>query len=285
MSGPERGEPPVEAGARVGHQLQHRPVELHDLVLGGADHQPGPARGAAPALAAAVDAPLPAHAQVGVQRQVAFEADEQVLAVGVDRRAPPRPASRSGQRSSAWRGWGVSIDTISLPDERRPDPLRGVVDCVALGHRRPNRRQVATLAPGGAEPIGRIRAPLLHPLLIAASLWAPSAQAASESSWRGDGGPVGEGQPLRSGRHRGSPRQPARRRGGPGMSTRFSYQWLNRKTGAWQPVPGAGSGWLAAGPGLGSQRDRLEPDLRRGARGHDLQDPRRRGAAVAGAAA
>ncbi len=32
------------------------------------------------------------------------------------------------------------------------------------------------------------------------------------------------------------------------MSTRFSYQWQNA-AGAWLPVPGAGSPWLAAGPG------------------------------------
>ena len=34
------------------------------------------------------------------------------------------------------------------------------------------------------------------------------------------------------------------------MYTRFTYQWLSRRTGAWQTIPGAGSGWLAAGPGL-----------------------------------
>ena len=33
------------------------------------------------------------------------------------------------------------------------------------------------------------------------------------------------------------------------MYTRFSYQWLSAKTGSWQPIAGAGSGWLAADPG------------------------------------
>ncbi len=32
------------------------------------------------------------------------------------------------------------------------------------------------------------------------------------------------------------------------MFTRFSYQWQNA-AGAWLAVPGAGSPWLAAGPG------------------------------------
>ena len=32
------------------------------------------------------------------------------------------------------------------------------------------------------------------------------------------------------------------------MSTRFSYHWQNA-AGAWSPVPGAGSPWLAAGAG------------------------------------
>jgi hypothetical protein len=38
---------------------------------------------------------------------------------------------------------------------------------------------------------------------------------------------------------------------GPGraMSTRFGYQWLDPARDAWVEVPGAGSGWLAAGTG------------------------------------
>lgn len=35
---------------------------------------------------------------------------------------------------------------------------------------------------------------------------------------------------------------------GRAMFTRFSYQWRTA-AGAWQAVPGAGSPWLAAGPG------------------------------------
>ena len=169
----ERGQPPVEAGARLGHQLQHRPVELDDLVLGGADHQPGAAGRAAPALAAAVDAPLPAHPQVRVQGQIALEAQEQVLAVGVHRphgaaRQPlgpaveavagvrgldrldlARPTSAARTRLAAW--WMVSPSGIST-----------------------HRTKPASLAPGGAEPKGRVRAPHLHPHADRRSLWAPS---------------------------------------------------------------------------------------------------------------
>ena len=68
-----------------------------------------------------------------MERQVAVEAEEEVLAVGVDARTA-RPASRSGQRSIACRGCGVSIETISSPDQRRADPVGGGVDRVSLRH-------------------------------------------------------------------------------------------------------------------------------------------------------
>ena len=47
--------------------------------------------------------------------EIALEPQEQVLAVGVDRddRAPVRAAT--GQRSSAWRGWGVRISSGTWP--------------------------------------------------------------------------------------------------------------------------------------------------------------------------
>ena len=41
--GPERGEVLIEARPRRGHQLEHRSVELHDLVLVRAQHEPGAA--------------------------------------------------------------------------------------------------------------------------------------------------------------------------------------------------------------------------------------------------
>ena len=60
---------------------------------------------AAPALAAPVDAPLPGHAQVRVQRQVALEADEQVLAVRVHRAhgAPVEPLGPAVHRVAGLR--------------------------------------------------------------------------------------------------------------------------------------------------------------------------------------
>ena len=133
--GSERGQPAVEAGARVGHQLEHRPVELDHLVLGGADHQPGPPRRAAPALAAPVDAPPPGHAQVRVQRQVALEADEEVLAARVDR--AHAAARRAAPASDPARGGAAASRSIRsrVPRARRRPAARPRVDGVALGHR------------------------------------------------------------------------------------------------------------------------------------------------------
>ena len=45
-----------------------------------------------------------------------------------------RPPRRSGQRSLPKRGCGVAISSGHAPVEDRPDPVRGVVDRVALGH-------------------------------------------------------------------------------------------------------------------------------------------------------
>ena len=123
----------VETGARVGGQLQHRAVELHDLVVVGADDEPRPAARAAPALAVAVDAPLAGHAQMRVQRQVALEADEQVLAVGVH-----RPHAAVGQLLAPALAAGTRVRRLERadlpPGQRRSHPLGGVVDRVPLGH-------------------------------------------------------------------------------------------------------------------------------------------------------
>ena len=83
--GAERGEAQVEAPARLGQQLQDRAVELHDVLAVARDHQPRAPRRAMPARALGVDAPRAGHPQVRVDRQVAGEAQEQVLAVGGDR--------------------------------------------------------------------------------------------------------------------------------------------------------------------------------------------------------
>ena len=82
--GAEPGDALVEAHARGGHELEHGPVELHDRVAARAQHEPRAPRRAAPALALAIDAPRAGHAQVRVDDALALEAQEQVLAVGVD---------------------------------------------------------------------------------------------------------------------------------------------------------------------------------------------------------
>jgi hypothetical protein len=87
-------------------------------------------------------------------------------------------------------------------------------------------------------------------MLIAVSLWAPCAQAASGSSWTEVGAQWANVNACDSGSHTvGVRASQAGDADGRRMYTRFSYQWLSRTTGAWQAIPGAGSGWLAAGPG------------------------------------
>ena len=127
----EPAEALVEARARLGHQLEHRSVELHDRSLAAPQHQPGGARRRAGAPSSTRQAPR--HAQVRVHRQVALEADEQVLAVGIDRRhgaarkplLPARPAE-----ARMWRAQLIG----HVAREHGPDAVRRVVDRVALGH-------------------------------------------------------------------------------------------------------------------------------------------------------
>src|SRR3954470_20254598 len=83
MSRSERAELLVEAVRRGGHQLEHGPVELLHLSPTARDGQP---RGAGARLARVAPARLAAHAQVRVDDEVALEAQEEMLAVGVDRR-------------------------------------------------------------------------------------------------------------------------------------------------------------------------------------------------------
>ena len=144
MSGPEVRDPPVEARARVGHQLEHRSAELDDLVLLGADHEPGAARRLAPAPAALVHAPPAVHAEMGVERQVAVEAYEQVFALRVH-----------GAHGASAQALGPAVALEApvrrldrrdlLADQRGANPLGRGVDRVALGHASEGRGA----APGG----------------------------------------------------------------------------------------------------------------------------------------
>ena len=99
-----------------------------------AQHEPRPARRAAPALAVAVDAPRAGHAQVRVDDALALEAQEQVLAVGVDgldRAAGQLLRPAVGREARVGRRELVGDAAL----EHRADPVRGVMDGVALGHR------------------------------------------------------------------------------------------------------------------------------------------------------
>ena len=113
----------------------------------GADHEPGPVRRAAPALPAPIDAPLAGHAQVRVQRQAALEADEQVLAVGVDRRAPR--ARRAARASDPARGG----DAASRSTRSACRPARRPRAAPPSGSCRPRAR----LAEAGGAGGGRAR--------------------------------------------------------------------------------------------------------------------------------
>src|SRR5215208_2421594 len=97
------------------------------------DHKPCAARRLAPTPAAPVDAPPPVHPQMRVNGEVALEADEQMLALGVHGADGPslqplRPAIAAEARVR-------SLDRRDLlADQRGPDTSRGPIDRVALGH-------------------------------------------------------------------------------------------------------------------------------------------------------
>src|SRR4029453_14787861 len=91
------------------------------------------ARRLAPAPAALVHAPPAVHAQVRVERELALEADEEMLALRVPRahgpsREPLGPAVAREARVRRLYGGDP------LPDQRASDSPRGAVDGVALGH-------------------------------------------------------------------------------------------------------------------------------------------------------
>ena len=113
--GAERREPLVEARAALGHQLEHRAVELDHLVPARAQHEPRPARRAPPAPAVAVDAPRAGH-RAGAS---AAPGRPRSAGTGACRACRPRsPRGRRGARASgrsAWRGCGVRISSGTRP--------------------------------------------------------------------------------------------------------------------------------------------------------------------------
>ena len=140
--------PLVDAGARVGHQLQHGSLELHDGLVVAPNREPRRAGGAA---AGVEHAPRAGHAQVRVDRQPALEAQEEVLAVRVDRAhrlagEPLGPAVAAEARVQRLE----RVGHVAL--EHGPDAVRGVVDRVALGH------SVSLGAARRSRGLGRTRA-------------------------------------------------------------------------------------------------------------------------------
>ena len=131
--GAEQRQAAVEAHARLGQQLQDRAVELHDLLVVLGEDQPRAPRRARPPRALGVDAPRAGHPQVRVDRQVALEAQEQVLAVRGDR-LDGAAAEALGPavlaEARVRRGDGVG----DRAREHRADAVGRVVDGVALGH-------------------------------------------------------------------------------------------------------------------------------------------------------
>ena len=136
---PERRELGVAAAARERDQLEQRAVELHDLASARLDHEPGPPRRARPALARLADRPGAAHAQVRVEHEVALEVEQQVLAARLHRRhGAPGEALRPAVALVAPLGRADRVGHAPL--QHRPDAVGGVVDRVALGHARNDRR-------------------------------------------------------------------------------------------------------------------------------------------------
>ena len=90
------------------------PLNCDDLALAAADH--AARRGARRRRLPRVEhAPRPGHAQVRVDRQPALEAQEQVLAVGVDRaHGAARPGAPASGRAPK-RGCGVSSASGTWP--------------------------------------------------------------------------------------------------------------------------------------------------------------------------
>ena len=85
MSGPRPAMRWSKRVRDVGHQLEHRAVELDDLAAAARGSRARRGAPSAASGAASVARARAGHAQVRVDRQVALEAQEQVLAVRVDR--------------------------------------------------------------------------------------------------------------------------------------------------------------------------------------------------------
>ena len=145
-SGPSAARRRSKRVRELGHQLEHRSVELDHLVLLGADHQPGAAGRAAPALPAADRRPTGrscAGASAAV-RSPSKRMNRCLPRASTARTA--RPSRRSGQRSSAWRGLRRLDLDDRLADQGGAHAPRRRMDGVALGHACKARRAGAPAA-------------------------------------------------------------------------------------------------------------------------------------------
>ena len=151
MSGPSpamRWSPRARASVR---SSSTGPSNSTTSCVAAADHEPRPARAAAPARPALVRAPGPGHPQVRVQRQAALEAQEEVLAEGVHARDGAAgealgPAVARGARMRR----ADRVRHVAL--EHRADPVRRVVDGVAFGHALWERSRSGYVAHHGGGP-------------------------------------------------------------------------------------------------------------------------------------
>ena len=112
--GSERRKALVEPRPALGHQLEQRPVELHDLPIAGPQDEPRPRARAPPAPSSRVHTPGPVMRRCEWSTRSPSHLQEQVLAMRVDAAHLP-PGSRSGQRSSACRGCGVRTSSGIRP--------------------------------------------------------------------------------------------------------------------------------------------------------------------------
>ena len=151
--GSELGEATVETPPRLGEQLEQRSVELNHGRMLAAQHEPRSPRRSLPALAIGMDAPGAGHPQVRMDAEIAFEAEEKVLAVCThlfDDAASEALGPAIGREAGMRRLDHVRRDAL----DDGADPVRGVTDRVALRHQAAIpvlRRCHAVTSPTGPE--------------------------------------------------------------------------------------------------------------------------------------
>ena len=111
--GSELGEPAVEARARLGQQLEHRAVELHDLAALGAQDEPGAARRRGASAGRRGRCPRSRSCAGASGSSGRLRSAGRGACRGRRRSRTLRPASFCGQRSPRRRGLGCEISGTS----------------------------------------------------------------------------------------------------------------------------------------------------------------------------